>query len=167
MERSSKDSQAVITTYEGKHNHDVPAARNSNHDTNNTSSLGGSHTTYEKKHSYDVHAARNNNHDTSRATAATFPPPAGPFHTGLVVSTSNTLSKPSPSLQEQFFGKLLEDTYKLGDKMAVGMELGRGSFAIGSGLNSRPLEGSDFLGQNLGLRPKQEPGDVQPVPTFF
>eukprot|EP00249_Psilotum_nudum_P021076 c27962_g3_i1 orf=553-2493(+) len=33
VERSSTDSKAVITTYEGKHNHDVPAARNRNHDT--------------------------------------------------------------------------------------------------------------------------------------
>ncbi|XP_038890090.1 probable WRKY transcription factor 3 [Benincasa hispida] len=37
VERSSTDSKAVVTTYEGKHNHDVPAARNSSHHTvNNT-----------------------------------------------------------------------------------------------------------------------------------
>ena len=29
MERASHDLRAVITTYEGKHNHDVPAARGS------------------------------------------------------------------------------------------------------------------------------------------
>lgn len=29
MERASHDLKSVITTYEGKHNHDVPAARNS------------------------------------------------------------------------------------------------------------------------------------------
>lgn len=33
VERASHDPKAVITTYEGKHNHDVPAARNSSHDT--------------------------------------------------------------------------------------------------------------------------------------
>ncbi|XP_020695795.1 probable WRKY transcription factor 4 isoform X1 [Dendrobium catenatum] len=33
VERASKDPKAVITTYEGKHNHDVPAARNSSHST--------------------------------------------------------------------------------------------------------------------------------------
>ncbi|XP_028221436.1 probable WRKY transcription factor 20 isoform X2 [Glycine soja] len=32
VERASHDPKAVITTYEGKHNHDVPAARNSSHD---------------------------------------------------------------------------------------------------------------------------------------
>ena len=32
VERASHDPKAVITTYEGKHNHDVPTARNSNHD---------------------------------------------------------------------------------------------------------------------------------------
>lgn len=31
MERASHDLKSVITTYEGKHNHDVPAARNSSH----------------------------------------------------------------------------------------------------------------------------------------
>ncbi|KAM5585341.1 putative WRKY transcription factor 20 [Rosa sericea] len=33
VERASHDPKAVITTYEGKHNHDVPTARTSNHDT--------------------------------------------------------------------------------------------------------------------------------------
>lgn len=33
MERASHDPKAVITTYEGKHNHDVPTARSSSHDT--------------------------------------------------------------------------------------------------------------------------------------
>ncbi|XP_024181230.1 probable WRKY transcription factor 3 [Rosa chinensis] len=31
VERAAGDPKAVITTYEGKHNHDVPAARNSSH----------------------------------------------------------------------------------------------------------------------------------------
>lgn len=31
VERASHDLKSVITTYEGKHNHDVPAARNSGH----------------------------------------------------------------------------------------------------------------------------------------
>ncbi|XP_043689383.1 probable WRKY transcription factor 20 isoform X3 [Telopea speciosissima] len=32
VERASHDPKAIITTYEGKHNHDVPAAKNSSHD---------------------------------------------------------------------------------------------------------------------------------------
>lgn len=37
VERAASDPKAVITTYEGKHNHDVPAAKNSSHNTaNNT-----------------------------------------------------------------------------------------------------------------------------------
>lgn len=32
VERSSTDPRAVITTYEGKHNHDVPASKNSHHE---------------------------------------------------------------------------------------------------------------------------------------
>ncbi|KAK1305581.1 putative WRKY transcription factor 4 [Acorus calamus] len=35
VERASTDPKAVITTYEGKHNHDVPASRNSSHNTVN------------------------------------------------------------------------------------------------------------------------------------
>ncbi|XP_031121581.1 probable WRKY transcription factor 3 [Ipomoea triloba] len=35
VERLASDPKAVITTYEGKHNHDVPAARNSSHNTAN------------------------------------------------------------------------------------------------------------------------------------
>ncbi|KAL2977085.1 hypothetical protein AAZX31_13G045900 [Glycine max] len=31
VERASMDPKAVITTYEGKHNHDVPATRNRSH----------------------------------------------------------------------------------------------------------------------------------------
>ncbi|MBA0587002.1 hypothetical protein Gorai_000140, partial [Gossypium raimondii] len=37
VERASSDPKAVITTYEGKHNHDVPAARNGSHNTVNNS----------------------------------------------------------------------------------------------------------------------------------
>ncbi|KAK4358044.1 hypothetical protein RND71_023654 [Anisodus tanguticus] len=37
VERAATDPKAVITTYEGKHNHDVPAARNSSHNTANNS----------------------------------------------------------------------------------------------------------------------------------
>ncbi|KAL0407063.1 UNVERIFIED_CONTAM: putative WRKY transcription factor 2 [Sesamum latifolium] len=39
VERASHDLKSVITTYEGKHNHDVPAARNSSH-----VNSGGQHT---------------------------------------------------------------------------------------------------------------------------
>ncbi|XP_010545269.1 PREDICTED: probable WRKY transcription factor 20 isoform X2 [Tarenaya hassleriana] len=35
VERASHDPKAVITTYEGKHNHDVPTARSNNNNNNN------------------------------------------------------------------------------------------------------------------------------------
>ncbi|KAI5082354.1 hypothetical protein GOP47_0002097 [Adiantum capillus-veneris] len=44
VERSSTDPKSVITTYEGKHNHDVPAARNSNHEVSVATVAPGSNT---------------------------------------------------------------------------------------------------------------------------
>ncbi|XP_027343729.1 probable WRKY transcription factor 20 isoform X2 [Abrus precatorius] len=41
VERASHDPKAVITTYEGKHNHDVPTARNSCHDMAGPATAGG------------------------------------------------------------------------------------------------------------------------------
>ena len=31
MERAATDPKAVVTTYEGKHNHDLPASKSSSH----------------------------------------------------------------------------------------------------------------------------------------
>ncbi|XP_022735001.1 probable WRKY transcription factor 20 [Durio zibethinus] len=41
VERASHDPKAVITTYEGKHNHDVPTARTSSHDTAGAVAMSG------------------------------------------------------------------------------------------------------------------------------
>ncbi|XP_060188046.1 probable WRKY transcription factor 20 [Lycium barbarum] len=41
VERASHDPKAVITTYEGKHNHDVPTARNNNHEMAGSMSVTG------------------------------------------------------------------------------------------------------------------------------
>ncbi|XP_042949019.1 probable WRKY transcription factor 20 isoform X5 [Carya illinoinensis] len=41
VERASHDPKAVITTYEGKHNHDVPTARTSSHDTAGPTAASG------------------------------------------------------------------------------------------------------------------------------
>ena len=36
VERASADPEAVVTTYEGKHSHDLPAARKISHNTSNS-----------------------------------------------------------------------------------------------------------------------------------
>ncbi|CAH8387553.1 unnamed protein product [Eruca vesicaria subsp. sativa] len=41
VERAANDPKAVVTTYEGKHNHDVPAARNSSHQLRPNNNLHG------------------------------------------------------------------------------------------------------------------------------
>jgi len=50
VERASTDPKAVITTYEGKHNHDVPAAKTNSHTIaiNNASQLKSQNTSSEK-----------------------------------------------------------------------------------------------------------------------
>ncbi|QCD82594.1 WRKY transcription factor 33 [Vigna unguiculata] len=55
VERASTDPKAVITTYEGKHNHDVPAAKTNSHTLANNSSSQlkpQNAITDEKKHSF-------------------------------------------------------------------------------------------------------------------
>ena len=50
-EGAASDPKAVVTTYEGKHNHDVPAARNSSHNTtNNIASQPKPHNAVDDKH---------------------------------------------------------------------------------------------------------------------
>ncbi|KAK1404986.1 WRKY transcription factor [Heracleum sosnowskyi] len=41
VERASHDPKAVITTYEGKHNHDVPAAKTNSHDVSGSTPVSG------------------------------------------------------------------------------------------------------------------------------
>ncbi|GAV61722.1 WRKY domain-containing protein [Cephalotus follicularis] len=51
VERASTDPKAVITTYEGKHNHDVPAARNSSHNASHSNApLSKPHKVMAEKH---------------------------------------------------------------------------------------------------------------------
>ncbi|KAJ0261578.1 WRKY domain-containing protein [Hirschfeldia incana] len=46
VERASHDLKSVITTYEGKHDHDVPAARNSSHGGNGNSGVSAPQTNH-------------------------------------------------------------------------------------------------------------------------
>ncbi|XP_061368015.1 probable WRKY transcription factor 4 [Gastrolobium bilobum] len=54
VERASTDPKAVITTYEGKHNHDVPAAKTNSHTlANNSASLLKSQNDISEKHNFN------------------------------------------------------------------------------------------------------------------
>ncbi|KAI3969154.1 hypothetical protein MKW92_029522 [Papaver armeniacum] len=58
VERASHDLKSVITTYEGKHNHDVPAARNSSHVNSgltNTASTGSGQTHIHRPEPTQIH----------------------------------------------------------------------------------------------------------------
>ncbi|XP_072991203.1 probable WRKY transcription factor 2 isoform X1 [Typha latifolia] len=52
VERASHDLKSVITTYEGKHNHEVPAARNSSHQSSTSSTATIAAPQY---HSHSIH----------------------------------------------------------------------------------------------------------------
>lgn len=53
VERTSSDPKAVITTYEGKHNHDVPAAKTNSHTmARNAASQLKSQNSNPEKHSF-------------------------------------------------------------------------------------------------------------------
>ncbi|KAG2309305.1 hypothetical protein Bca4012_081758 [Brassica carinata] len=90
VERASHDMRAVITTYEGKHNHDVPAARGSGYTTNrlahDSSSApirpaaiaGHSHYTTSSQAPYTLQMLLNNNNNNTNA---------GPF--GYAMNNNN------------------------------------------------------------------------------
>ena len=120
VERSSTDPKAVITTYEGKHNHDVPTGRNSNYE------------------------------------------PTGRSMTSVKVTADSTLSgtivnvsKPGAiSLQDQLFGRMLENRYESVSKI----EVGASSQPLLMGPNMSGMRQSDeYFGEALALRPKEEP----------
>lgn len=58
MERASSDPKAVITTYEGKHNHEVPAAKTNSHTIANNSAssqLRPHNSTMPDRHGFNQH----------------------------------------------------------------------------------------------------------------
>ncbi|KAI4328498.1 hypothetical protein L6164_020849 [Bauhinia variegata] len=63
VERASTDPKAVITTYEGKHNHDVPAAKTSSHTLAiSTASQIKSHNAETQNHSFSSRDLGSNDH---------------------------------------------------------------------------------------------------------
>lgn len=134
VERSSKDSKAVITTYEGKHNHDVPTGRNSHNDTSASSATRG----------------LGSAHDTN-----TMGKPAISLQEQLL-GRNNTLGADAGNgghgawAAEQSFSQRGPEQFRVG--------------VMGSnpGGYSR-LQGDSFYQQDLGLVPKEEPGVVYSV----
>ncbi|XP_074281418.1 putative WRKY transcription factor 26 isoform X1 [Silene latifolia] len=70
VERASHDMRAVITTYEGKHNHDVPAARGSSAYNNGSGPVRPSAIPSQPNHSNSLKLI-NNNTNTSRSETQT------------------------------------------------------------------------------------------------
>nr|AVK70090.1 transcription factor WRKY33 [Diplotaxis catholica]AVK70091.1 transcription factor WRKY33 [Diplotaxis erucoides] len=101
VERASHDMRAVITTYEGKHNHDVPAARGSGYSTNRLAHdpssapirpaaiAGHSHYTTSSQAPYTLQMMHNNNNTN-----------AGPFGYAMNNNNSNLQTQ-----QNNFVGR--------------------------------------------------------------
>ncbi|KAL1195233.1 putative WRKY transcription factor 2 [Cardamine amara subsp. amara] len=115
VERASHDLKSVITTYEGKHNHDVPAARNSSHggggggggNGNGNNGGGGSaavshhyqnvHHSEPPRGRFDRQVTANNHHQSPFGRAFSFQPHLGPpsgFSFGLGQAGLGNLSMP-------------------------------------------------------------------------
>lgn len=80
VERASHDLKSVITTYEGKHNHDVPAARNSSHGGGGGSGNGNSGGSAAVSHHY------HNGHHSE--------PPRGRFDRQVTTNNQSPFSRP-------------------------------------------------------------------------
>lgn len=103
VERASHDLKSVITTYEGKHNHDVPAARNSSH-----GGGGGGGSAAVSHHYQNIHHSEpprgrfdrqvtTNNHQSPFGRPFSFQPHLGPpsgFSFGLGQTGLANLSMP-------------------------------------------------------------------------
>ncbi|KAJ4869075.1 putative WRKY transcription factor 33 [Raphanus sativus] len=102
VERASQDLRAVITTYEGKHNHDVPAARGSGYATNRpvqdpssapirpAAISGHSNYTTSSRAPYTLQMLQNNNTN------------AGPF--GYAMNNHNNNNNNIQTQQNEFVG---------------------------------------------------------------
>lgn len=83
VERAANDAKVVITTYEGKHNHDVPPSRgrslgyNTNTNTNTTSLIGNNTTLNPIKPSPNYSTFTNSLHNAR--PPPTYPTPQEPF----------------------------------------------------------------------------------------
>lgn len=133
VERASHDLKSVITTYEGKHNHDVPAARNSSHGGSSAGNSNGNGGSAAQAHHY------HNGHHSE--------PPRGRFDRQVVTTTNN----PSP------FGRPFSFQPHLGPPS--GFSFGLGQTGLGNlsmpglayGQGKLPVMPHPYLTQPLGM----------------
>lgn len=131
VERASHDLRAVITTYEGKHNHDVPAARGS-----------GSHSVNRPMPNSNAVVANPNN-----GVAAAMRPSAVTHH-----NTNNSFQSLRP--QEAPEGQSPFTLEMLQNPGSFGFSSGFGNNPMGSYMNQQQLSDNVF-----SSRAKEEPRD--------
>lgn len=149
VERSSADPRAVITTYEGKHNHDVPAARNSNHDSGGSTVNVGP---------VPAHSSIS----VSIANPIIRPSPSvqGQFQMGRLMEDrlkgNNRivgLESAAGGMQSVSMSSAQQSTGQNGAESYFPTSISLMNLAINGG---RALEGAESSGQGLVLRPKEE-----------
>lgn len=131
VERASHDLRAVITTYEGKHNHDVPAARGS----------GG--------HSVNRPLPSNNMNDNNAATAIR--PSAITHHTNNSMNNPlHNLRLPASEGQAPFTLEMLRSPGSFGGFSGFGNSIGsympqpQGTENVFSGAKEEPRDDMFF-----------------------
>lgn len=143
VERSSTDPKSVITTYEGKHNHDVPAARNSNHEAGVSTTTS---TSMSKRPAPGIWDSNGEGRGARSLQEQLFGKP-------LEGADMETHSGGSMYTYNQ------DRTRESIDKSAQPGVSMMNSYAGGLQLH----EGGEYFGQSLALRPKEEPEEAHPL----
>eukprot|EP00250_Pteridium_aquilinum_P003383 c13697_g1_i1 orf=553-2643(-) len=147
VERSFTDPKSVITTYEGKHNHDVPAARNSSHDTSGQAATSNSLNT---RAAFSAAGAWGSGGEGRGATSLQEQLFGKLLEVADMEASNGGGSMHKPLMYNQ--GRTLGSTH--GSSQPGGSMMGSNL----EGLSS--LEGRDYYAQGSGLRPKEEPGEA-------
>ncbi|CAH2069770.1 unnamed protein product [Thlaspi arvense] len=148
VERASHDLKSVITTYEGKHNHDVPAARNSSHGGGSGGGNGNSGVSAAQSHHY-----HHNGHHSE--------PPRGRFDRQLTATNQSPFGRPF-SFQPHL-GPPSGFSFGLGQTGLTNLSMS--GLAYGQGklpmlphpYLTQPVGMSEAMMQR-GMEPKVEPG---------
>ncbi|XP_057874091.2 probable WRKY transcription factor 3 isoform X2 [Cryptomeria japonica] len=151
VERASHDAKAVITTYEGKHNHDVPAPRNSSH---SNAGLGNGPS---------VAILQNNVASSTNSMPLTGSQPQG---TVSHFDRHPDLSNDYPQ-SNYMFGRLANESLNSQDRGVSNQGMGMGGSLGAFGLDSRHVERQQTSGVSTSFSMQINPANQGYSATNF